>query len=191
MRLLGPLLLCEDGVHAPAPMCGIPLAPGRTLRRFRRMKRSESSGPSAAGPPSNSRSKHRHSTHRAKPCLNPLLACAAPAYGPPLNLCREAPTECTQGKPGSLVSHCAWISRSNYGTESDPDFTGYHNGNTDPRGFGRMSTPPCTFSAEVNDKRLLCRTARSTCCFLTRTLCHSVHWLGAGVGWIGTMQYCL
>ena len=25
---------------------------------------------------------------------------------------------------------------SNWGTESDPEFKGYHNGNSDPRGFG-------------------------------------------------------
>ncbi|XP_073040445.1 lactoylglutathione lyase-like isoform X2 [Primulina eburnea] len=26
----------------------------------------------------------------------------------------------------------------NWGTESDPDFKGYHNGNSEPRGFGKM-----------------------------------------------------
>ncbi len=26
----------------------------------------------------------------------------------------------------------------NWGTEADPDFAGYHNGNTDPRGFGHL-----------------------------------------------------
>jgi lactoylglutathione lyase len=26
----------------------------------------------------------------------------------------------------------------NYGTESDPDFKGYHNGNSDPKGFGHI-----------------------------------------------------
>lgn len=26
----------------------------------------------------------------------------------------------------------------NWGTESDPDFTGYHDGNSDPRGFGHI-----------------------------------------------------
>jgi len=25
---------------------------------------------------------------------------------------------------------------SNWGTESDPEFKGYHNGNSEPRGFG-------------------------------------------------------
>ena len=27
---------------------------------------------------------------------------------------------------------------SNWGTESDPDFSGYHNGNSDPKGFGEL-----------------------------------------------------
>lgn len=27
---------------------------------------------------------------------------------------------------------------SNWGTESDPEFKGYHNGNSDPRGFGKF-----------------------------------------------------
>lgn len=26
---------------------------------------------------------------------------------------------------------------SNWGTENDPEFKGYHNGNSDPRGFGK------------------------------------------------------
>lgn len=26
---------------------------------------------------------------------------------------------------------------SNWGTESDPEFKGHHNGNSDPRGFGK------------------------------------------------------
>lgn len=29
-----------------------------------------------------------------------------------------------------------WISGSNWGTENDPEFKGYHNGNSEPRGFG-------------------------------------------------------
>ncbi len=28
---------------------------------------------------------------------------------------------------------------SNWGTESDPEFKGYHHGNTDPRGFGHIA----------------------------------------------------
>ena len=36
------------------------------------------------------------------------------------------------GQPGLLeLTH-------NWGTESDPEFKGYHNGNTDPRGFGHI-----------------------------------------------------
>ena len=36
------------------------------------------------------------------------------------------------GNPGTLeLTH-------NWGTESDPDFKGYHTGNTEPRGFGRF-----------------------------------------------------
>ena len=26
----------------------------------------------------------------------------------------------------------------NWGTETDPEFAGYHNGNSDPRGFGHI-----------------------------------------------------
>ena len=33
-----------------------------------------------------------------------------------------------------LDPHCSPF--SNWGTESDPDFKGYHNGNSDPRGYG-------------------------------------------------------
>lgn len=36
----------------------------------------------------------------------------------------------------------------NWGTESDPEFAGYHNGNADPRGFGHIGiTVPDVYSA--------------------------------------------
>jgi hypothetical protein len=31
-----------------------------------------------------------------------------------------------------------FLSCSNWGTETDPEFKGYHNGNSDPRGFGNF-----------------------------------------------------
>lgn len=40
--------------------------------------------------------------------------------------------ECLTAQPGLIeLTH-------NYGTESDPEFAGYHNGNSDPRGFGHI-----------------------------------------------------
>lgn len=39
---------------------------------------------------------------------------------------------------GSLSCALRWSGRSNWGTESDPDFK-YHNGNTNPRGYGKST----------------------------------------------------
>lgn len=48
--------------------------------------------------------------------------------------------------PDDPKDRCAWTFcrkatvelTHNWGTESDPDFKGYHNGNSDPRGFGHI-----------------------------------------------------
>ena len=43
-----------------------------------------------------------------------------------------------------------WYSfTSNWGTEADPDFQGYHNGNSDPRGFGK-----CVINVDEQGKHL-------------------------------------
>lgn len=38
--------------------------------------------------------------------------------------------------PHTLIYYAFSLYCSNWGTESDPNFAGYHTGNTEPRGFG-------------------------------------------------------
>ena len=40
--------------------------------------------------------------------------------------------------PGTDTSEGVLELTHNHGTESDPDFAGYHDGNSDPRGFGHI-----------------------------------------------------
>ena len=43
-----------------------------------------------------------------------------------------------------FIYHC--VCYSNWGTENDPNFTGYHNGNQEPKGFGKWSlTTTCSY----------------------------------------------
>lgn len=54
--------------------------------------------------------------------------------------------EDTASAPSDPVDRTVWTFSKkatielthNWGTESDPEFNGYHNGNTDPRGFGHI-----------------------------------------------------
>ncbi|KAF2321750.1 hypothetical protein GH714_002079 [Hevea brasiliensis] len=54
----------------------------------------------------------------------------------------------------------------NWGTESDPDFKGYHNGNSEPRGFGKMKgiafiKDPDGYWIEIFDLKTIGKTTAS------------------------------
>lgn len=53
-------------------------------------------------------------------------------YGPPADKSSANGVNPTANREGLL--ELTW----NYGTESDPNFKGYHSGNTDPQGFGHI-----------------------------------------------------
>ncbi|XP_058107957.1 lactoylglutathione lyase-like isoform X4 [Magnolia sinica] len=50
----------------------------------------------------------------------------------------SAPTDPVQRTVWTFSQKATIELTHNWGTESDPDFKGYHNGNSEPRGFGKM-----------------------------------------------------
>ncbi|KAI3974782.1 hypothetical protein MKX01_028042 [Papaver californicum] len=51
-----------------------------------------------------------------------------------------APTDPSQRTVWTFGQKATIELTHNWGTESDPEFKGYHNGNSDPRGFGHIGT---------------------------------------------------
>ncbi|KAF5200783.1 Lactoylglutathione lyase [Thalictrum thalictroides] len=66
-----------------------------------------------------------------------------------------APTSPTERTVWTFAQKATIELTHNWGTESDPEFKGYHNGNTDPRGFGHIGiTVDDTFKACERFERL-------------------------------------
>jgi hypothetical protein len=59
----------------------------------------------------------------------------------------------------------------NWGTESDPEFKGYHTGNTEPRGFGMMCPVAAWFDSSLTRIQV---TLLSLCRMCTRLATDSV-----------------
>lgn len=62
-----------------------------------------------------------------------------------LELTQYRSFSCTQSNKLRLPSSLHWfnsLSHSNWGTEDDPNFKGYHNGNSEPKGFGELMLLP-------------------------------------------------
>ncbi|KAF2300660.1 hypothetical protein GH714_015006 [Hevea brasiliensis] len=66
----------------------------------------------------------------------------------------------------SLDFYSRVLGMSNWGTESDPDVKGYHNGNSEPRGFGKMKDiafikDPDGYWIEIFDLKTIGKTTSS------------------------------